>query len=541
MFDLIIRGGEVIDGTKAPASRADIGVRGDRIAAIGDLSAESAARSLDATGKVVAPGFIDVHTHSDGWLLKHRNFWPKTSQGFTTELLMADGISYAPVDSHTWRQWVFYLRSLNGLRLDDYVGWRSIGDYLQLLAGRTSQNMATHVPYANVRTLACGFGRNPPDDYQLRSIRAEIRRGMEQGAVGLSTGLDYMAQCWASTDELVNACIAIAPFDGLYVTHVRYKAGLMPALREAVEIGRRAGVRVHISHLKATSEREADEVLGWIDREARHQVDLSFDIYPYQRGSTMLNYLLPYEAWDDGPQNVLARMGKPELLERFRGGLASMGAGLDKFTIAWTQGRDNREHHGKSLAAYVSEIGRPAEEAIYHLLVEENMAVLLVLDSGEDKLIRPFLRHDLMMMGSDGIYFPDSPVHPRIIGSAPRLLGQCVRDDKLFSLEDAVYKLTNWPAQRFGLKDRGVIREGAFADLVVFDRETVADRATYEQPCEMSVGIEHVILNGQPIVEYGAPIDDSRGELPGRFLKYQIGWQLPSSHEKAQPITRLGY
>jgi len=521
VFDLLIRGAQVIDGTKSPAVKADVGVRGDRIVAVGDLASASAARSLDASGKVIAPGFIDVHTHSDGWLLKHRNFWPKTSQGFTTELLMADGISYAPVAPNTWREWFFYLRSLNGLRLGDYVGWQTIGDYMQLLEGRTSQNVATHVPYSNVRTLACGFGRNAPDDYQLRTIRAEIRRGMEQGAVGLSTGLDYLAQCWASTDELVNACSAIAPYNGLYVTHVRYKAGLMPALREAVEIGRRAGVRVHISHLKATSPQETDEVLSWIDREARHQVDLSFDIYPYQRGSTMLNYLLPYQAYEDGPQGVLARLGQAEILERFRIGLGAMGAGLDKFTIAWTPGSDNRQHHGQRLSEYVAETGLPAEEALYHLLIEENLAVLLVLDSGEDELVRPFLQHDLMMMGSDGIYFPDSHTHPRIIGSAPRLLGQCVRDYKLFSLEDAVYKLTSWPARRFGLTDRGVIREGAFADLVVLDPKTIADRASYDSPNQMSTGVEHVIVNGQVIVEHAAPVDRSSEQLPGRYLRYE--------------------
>jgi len=522
VFDLLIRGALVIDGTKSPAFRADVGVRGDRIAAVGDLSNASASQTFDAPGRVVAPGFIDVHTHSDGWLLSQRNFWPKTSQGFTTELLMADGISYAPVSRHTWREWFYYLRSLNGLRLGEYLGWQSIGDYMKLLEGRTSQNMATQVPYANVRTLACGFGRSAPDDFQMRTIRAEIRRGMEEGAVGLSTGLDYLAQCWSSTDELTAACTAIAPYDGLYITHIRYKAGLMPALREAVDIGRRAGVRVHISHLKASSPQETDEVLGWIDREARHQVDLSFDIYPYQRGSTMLNFLLPYEAYEDGPQSVLARLGRAEILERFRTGLEAMGAGLDKFTIAWTPGADNRQHHGKTLSAFVAEAGLPAEEALYHLLVEENLAVLLVLDSGDDSLVRPFLQHDLMMMGSDGIYFPNSHPHPRIIGSAPRLLGQCVRDYKLFSLEDAVYKLTSLPAKRFGLKDRGVVREGAFADLVVFDPATIADRASYQSPNEISTGVEHVVVNGRVIVQNAAPIDEASDKLPGRYLRYEL-------------------
>jgi N-acyl-D-amino-acid deacylase len=520
VFDLVIRGGTVIDGTKKPAVRADVGVRGDRIAAIGDLSGAEAAAVVDAKGRIVSPGFIDVHTHSDGWLLKHPNFWAKTSQGFTTELLMADGISYAPVNAHTWREWFFYLRSLNGLRMDDYLGWRSLADYMLLLEGRTSQNFATHIPYANLRVLACGFPRCVPDNFQLRTIRRLVREGMEQGAVGLSTGLDYLSQCWASTDELVNVCTAMAEYGGLYVSHIRYKAGLMPALKEAVEIGRRAGVPVHISHLKASSPQETEEVLTWIDREARQQVDFSFDIYPYQRGSTMLSYLLPYSVWEEGPFRVLDRLNKPEMLAQFRDGLNSMGLGLDKFTIAWTATWDNSPHHGKRLVDYVNETGQSPEEALYHLLIDENLAVLLTIDSGDDSLVHPFLQHDLMMMGSDGIYFPDSMVHPRVSGSAPRLVGQCVREQRLFSLEEAVYKLTDWPAQRFGLIDRGVVREGAFADLVVFDAATIADQATYDQPHQTCSGVDHVIANGQLIVESATPVDAPSENRPGRFLRY---------------------
>ena len=222
----------------------------------------------------------------------------KTSQGFTTEVLMADGISYAPVSEHNWRQWLYYLRVAQRPDARPTTrGWQSLADYMGLLDGRNVQNAAFHVPYANVRALACGFGRTlPPDDFQMRQIRGEIRRGMEAGAVGLSTGLDYIEQHYATTDELVAACTAIEPFGGLYVTHVRYKTGLLPALREAIEIGRRAGVKVHISHLKGTTEQEVQEVLALLDR-ARREVDLSFDVYPYQRGSTMLNFLLPYEVW----------------------------------------------------------------------------------------------------------------------------------------------------------------------------------------------------------------------------------------------------
>ncbi|MGH7202170.1 MAG: amidohydrolase family protein, partial [Planctomycetaceae bacterium] len=243
MFDLLIRGGEVIDGARSRRSKADVGVRGDRIAAVGELSEADARRVIDAAGKVVAPGFIDVHNHSDGWLLRTPHLTPKTLQGFTTEILAADGISYAPVDEHTATDWLFYLRSLDGLRLEDYRGWRTLREYLDCIAGRNVQNAAAHVPYANVRALSCGFGPAAPDDFQMRQIQSEIRRAMDEGAVGLSTGLDYIVQFRATTDELIAACRPVAEAGGLYATHMRYKIGLLPALEEAFEIGRRSGVR----------------------------------------------------------------------------------------------------------------------------------------------------------------------------------------------------------------------------------------------------------------------------------------------------------
>ncbi len=248
LFDIIIAGGTVIDGTKSARFRADVGITGDCIRAIGDLSDAKSGQRIDAQGKIVAPGFIDVHNHSDGWLLKTPNLLPKTTQGFTTEVLMADGISYAPVTPHTVQDWMFYLKALNGLGLDDYTGWESLEDYLSLLEGRTVQNVVSHIPYANIRANVRGWGRGAVDDFQMRQIKAQIREGMEQGGVGLSTGLDYICQCFSNTEELADACTAMTEYGGLYVSHVRYKRGTMDGIREAVEIGIRADVPVHISH-----------------------------------------------------------------------------------------------------------------------------------------------------------------------------------------------------------------------------------------------------------------------------------------------------
>ncbi len=519
MYDIIIRGGLIIDGTKAPRYRADLGIEGDRIVLIGDLAAEAAHQIIDAQGKIVAPGFVDVHNHSDAWLLKTPHLLAKTIQGFTTEIIMADGISYAPVNGHTVHDWIFYLRCLNALRLDEYTGWQSIADYMALLDGRNVQNVMTHIPYANVRTLVCGFGSQPPDDYQMREIKAAIEQGMAEGAVGLSTGLDYVAECFATTDELVEACKVMASVKGLYVSHVRYKRGTLEGVKEAVEIGRRAGVPVHISHLKGETAQESETILDYIDKVAVNEVDFSFDVYPYLSSSTMLNYLLPYEAWLNGPLGVMEKLKDRTLRNRFA--LSLERTPLDMIHIAWVNGKENARCQGKTLEAYIREVGLPPADALCDLLIEERLAVLLVFRRGSDEVVDPFLAHSRYMMGSDGIYFPDGAVHPRVYGSAAHLLGPCVRNKNLFSLEEAVYKLSGYPAERFGLSNRGAVAEGKFADLVIFDAGQIADRATYEAPHQYSVGVEHVLVNGVPIIRDGKPVAGIGTPLPGRYLRFR--------------------
>ena len=518
-YDLIISNGIIVDGARAPRYRGDVGIRSDRIVALGDLSGASAALYIDAQGQCVAPGFVDVHNHSDGWLRKTPNFTPKTLQGFTTEVIMADGISYAPVDSQTWPHWVYYMRALNGLQLSDYDGWESLDDYMRGLDGTTCQNAITHLPYAHLRTMAMGWGRAVPDDVQMGEIITGVERGMAEGAVGLSTGLDYIAECFSTTDELVEACAAMAPQQGLYVTHIRYKKGTLEAVKEAVEIGRRAGVPVHISHFKGTTPQQIDELLSYVDSVAVNEVDFSFDVYPYLPGSTMLNYMLPYEVWEDGPLGVISKLANPAVRSRFARVIDRYEVDLDRIYIAWLPGRENARFIGQALGTYVKETSKTPVDALCDLLIDENLAVLLVFHHGDDALVYPFLAHEKYMMGTDGIYFPDGAVHPRLYGSAGRLLGPCVRDHALFSLEDAVYKLSGYPAQRFGIKERGLLKEGYFADVVIFDDQTVQDRATYADPHQFCNGFTHVVVNGVPIIEGGKECALT-GELPGRTLRF---------------------
>lgn len=516
MFDLIIRNGTVVDGTGQDRFAADVAVDGNRITEVGNLRTAEAKTDMDAAGRVVAPGFIDVHNHSDGWLLRERNFAPKTLQGFTTEIIMADGIGYAPVNQQTAREWLFYLRTLDALRLQEYTGWESFDDFLTCVDRSTAQNVASHLPYANVRSLACGFGRTGVDDFQMREIQRQIRIGMEAGAVGVSTGLDYIVQCFATTDELVEALSAMAPYDGLYVTHIRYKKGLLPALEEAAEIGRRAGIRVHISHLKGQSDGQVEQVLEWLDC-TRKTVDISFDVYPYQSGSTMLSYLLPYEVWEQGPLAGAARLRRPEIQARLAEGLEAYRLPLDRIRIAWVAAKDNSHLQGKTLSSFIEESGLPPARALSDLLIEERFTPLLVINEGDDRLVEPLLQHALFMLGSDGIYCTDGQIHPRVYGSTGRLLGPLCRDRKLFSLEQAVQKLSRIPAERFHLEDRGIIASGKFADIVVFDPDTIADQATYDNPHRPTVGVSDVIVNGTQIVSGGNTLLPS--SAPGLALR----------------------
>jgi len=520
LFDIIIEGGTVIDGTRAPRVRADVAILGDRIDQIGDLNGAEARLRIVATGKVVAPGFVDVHSHSDGWLLKMPHLLPKTTQGFTTEVLMADGISYAPVTPQTARDWIFYLRTLDGLQLSDYSGWESLEDYLSLLDRKTAQNVISHIPYANIRSNVCGWRRGDVDDFQMRQIKAQIREGLDQGGVGLSTGLDYICQCFSSTDELADACTAMSDVGGLYVTHVRYKRGTMEGVREAVEIGKRAGVPVHISHLKGPDAQAIEEILELLEQ-ARKEVSLSFDAYPYMSGSTMLNYLVPYEVWEEGPLCAISKLADPAVRERTAVGLRNYKLDLDQIRIAWVLSKENSLHQGKLLSEYIADVGKSPVDALLDLLIEERLSVLLVFNEGEDQHIDSLLQHDLYMMGSDGIYCEDGPIHPRMFGSATRLIGPLVRDRKLFSLEDAVYKLSGFPAERFGLVKRGVLKEGNYADVVVFAAQTVTDNATYENPHQLSTGIEHVLVNGVPIIRDSVAVEKLAEPLPGRYLKFR--------------------
>jgi len=520
MFDLLIRGATVIDGTRQPRFRADVAINSQRIAAVEPQIDAAAQRTIDAKGLVLAPGFIDVHNHSDGWLLKSVCLEPKVSQGFTTEVLMSDGISYAPLRPADAADWITYLRPLNGLNLADYDGWQSLEDYARHLDRCTAQNSALQIPLANVRVLACGWGRQAADDTQILQMQREVRRGLEMGAVALSSGLDYISQCFCTTDEIVRALEPLRGRGLPYVTHVRYKLGTLGGVQEAVEIARRLDIPLHVSHLKATTPQQRDELLDYIDRQAISEVDLSFDIYPYLAGSTLLASLSPYEIWEQGPLNACRQLARPHIRRRFAELLDAIGIDWKQSTLAWLASRQNQPWQGRTVAEFIASRRRSAADAIADLLIDEQLAVLAVIHPAQDEsLLEPFLSHPRQMIGTDAILAPGGVVHPRAFGTTGRILGSLVRDRQLFSLEDAVYKLTAFPAARFGLKDRGRIASGCVADLVLFDPQTVCDTATYSAPHSFCQGIERVLVGGQTVWPREQATPSADGRWPGRALR----------------------
>lgn len=519
-MDWIIRNGSIIDGTGASRRPADLGIKDGIIACIGDLSSATAAHEIDASGKIVCPGFIDVHNHSDGWLLRDGHQTCKTQQGFTTEIIMSDGISYAPVSPETWRDWVYYLRGLNGLRMQDYTGWETLNEYLTTLTGRSVQNFAAQIPYANLRTLVHNFSGGALDDSQIIRMQHLVTECLEAGAVALSTGLDYIAQCHSPTSELIKACLPMAGKDKPYVTHIRYKMGLLDGIREAIEIGRQAKVPVHISHLKCQPPYHPEQVFELIENACAEGIPTTFDVYPYQPGSTMLNYLLPYEVWDDGPLAATGKLALDRIRRKTEHSLDSYRLDLDHVLMAWSPSNDHLSDWGKTLQQIVNESGKKSSHALIDLLLDEQLGVLCVMDEGDDKLVEPFVAHPRCMMGTDAIYQPDGQVHPRAYGSVGRWLGTFVRDTKLFSLEEAIRKMTSLSADTFGLQGRGRLAENAFADIVIFDEETINDNASFADPIQHCSGIEHVLINGMPVVENGNTLDFdvSDSPIPGHRL-----------------------
>ncbi len=513
--DLIIRGGTVVDGTGAEGCRADVAIAGDRIVAIGDLAALQAGDEIDASGKVVAPGFIDVHVHSETQLADPTNTRRNGSllQGVTTHLVAPDGFGWAPLDragaAALWESDLF----AHGNELDLVRDWASAEAYLGIFEGNTPINVVPQVPHCAVRYAVMGWDARPATDDELDRMRGITREWLEAGARSLCLGLDYQPSAFADTRELVELSKVAAEYGAIYVAHARYNdLGREGAWRETMAIGEEAGIPVHISHEHVTPETEP------LLAEAAERCDLTFESYLYHAGCTHLALTLPIWAQAGGPAGIRARLADPVQRARIRQALATSFAADPNARKVFVDTPSGR-WIGRSLDEVAGELGvEPADFAI-QVLDEEDPYALMVYHRStspeyQQASIRATIQHPAMMVASDGIYHGISG-HPRGFGTFARVLRLCVREMQAVSLEQAVHRMSGFPAHRFGIRDRGVLREGLAADVVVFDPATVADRATWTEPLLEPVGIERVIVNGQVTVADGVPT----GVLAGRVVK----------------------
>ena len=515
MFDLLIRNGRVIDGSGLPWFRADVGVTGDRISAIGPLAQAEAHTVIDAAGKIVCPGFIDTHVHGDLALLVDPYHEPAVRQGVTTYILGQDGVAFAPGSNATQEYMRRYTAGFNGNFPTPGKEWHTIADYLALFDDHCAINVCTLIPNGNVRMEAMGLESRRPTADELKVMRRLVREGMEQGAVGLSSGLDYVPSIYADEDELAALCEEIAPFGGIYVTHMRgYSPQKAPdALTEVFNIGRKAGCGVHVSHFNCL----AEQTLPMLDEARASGIDVTFDLYCYLYGSTLVVMLtLPPEVVEGGIEAALMRLKDPAVRKSLEPAFANPRFPIETIRLASVPSDEYRHLEGMGLVEAAESAGKSLVDFVCDLLIATSLATGCVIrhfTQRQESDIIAILKHPGMMAGSDGIYVGGAP-HPRGCGCFARYLGHHVRAGH-WSLEEAVMRCSYHGARRFGLKDRGLLRKDYAADVVVFDPDRIADRSTYDDGKALAEGVEHVLVNGEPVLLHG----ERTASLPGRGLK----------------------
>ncbi|MBI3939102.1 MAG: D-aminoacylase [Betaproteobacteria bacterium] len=524
MYDLIVAGGTVVDGTGAPAVRADVAIEDGRIAEVGDLGHASAVHRIDAAGKAVAPGFIDTHAHSEISVIAQPDAPAKIRQGVTTEVVGNCGFSAFPLAEETREMARHFARPVLGHPEIDWEWSDAAGYFSRLERQGVAVNVATLIGHGTLRNAVLGFDKRAPAAGELRTMQALLQQGMEQGAFGISTGLCYPPGVFAGTDEIVELCRVVARNGGVYATHLRDQSDrLEQSVAEALEIGRRARVPVLISHHKAAGRRNWGKVkatLAMLDQARAAGHETWSDVYPYIAGQSTIISLLPSWVIDGGLEAMLARLNDPAARERiareFETGLPGWenragAVGWDNVIVTSVVTDKNRDIEGLSVHAAAQRHGKGDVEFLLELIMEERGTVgkLSIQCCEEDVLT--VLTHSRTMIGSDGLDVGNP--HPRQYGCFARVLGEYVREKNALSLEAAIHKMTGLPARVFGFAELGLVKPGLRADLVVFDPATVRETGTFKDPRRHPEGIEWVLVGGVAAMAEGRPTGERNGSV----------------------------
>ncbi|MBS7637312.1 D-aminoacylase [Candidatus Bathyarchaeota archaeon] len=534
-YDILIREGRVFDGSGGDWFYSDIGISDGRIVSMGRLGDARAERVIEAGGLAVSPGFIDTHSHTDVTIMLFPTSDSKVMQGVTTEVVGNCGLSLAPIkgDLELQRRYVAAFHPEMASLLP--WSWRSLGEYYQAVERLgISVNLAPLIAAGNVRISVMGFENRTPTEGEMQEMREIVEEGMREGAFGLSTGLVYPPGVFTKTEEIIELAKVAARYGGIYSSHIRGEGDtLLQSVLEAIEIGRRAGIPVLISHIKVMGRANwgmSGKILYEIERARGEGIDVNADQYPYTAGSTVFSSILPPWAQEGGIHKLLERLRDPESRKRLREDLESEIPGWQNWvkTLGWESFKmisfnreENKKYLGKAIPEIASMMGRDPFEAAMDLILTENGGPMTVIFYGSEYDVEAYMKSPQVMVSTDAFgSSPTGPIdlglqHPRTYGTYPRILGRYVRERGLLTLGEAIRKMTSLPARKIGLMDRGLLRPGMWADIVIFDPATVIDTATYEDPLRYPRGIRYVLVNGEVVVEEGK----HTGKRPGKVLR----------------------
>ena len=534
LYEILVEGGTVVDGTGSPGRPLDVAIDGAKIARLCKRSEAKGAIRLDATGQIVCPGFIDIHSHSEFHLLANPFAESKIRQGVTTELVGNCGSSPAPAIGVARKSLEGYAE-LAEVKLD----WVTMDEYLLRLSNlKTSVNVATLVGASTIRQCVIGNSDTKAGEDELARMNRLLADSMLQGGIGLSSGLIYAPGCYASTEELVSLASTSASLGGFYASHIRGEGRtLVKAVEEAIRIGREAHSRVEISHHKAAGRPSwgaVDQTIAMIEKAREQGVDVSFDVYPYTASCTALDTLLQPWAREGSDEEVIERIKDPQtrkrIIHEFVTPTESMedivpDTGWENINVVGLSSNVYKKFDNKTIAEIAEAMGKDPAETTLDILVEENLRAFAIFhEMAEDDVVK-VIRHPLAAIGSDGEaeapYGPSGKhaTHPRAYGTFPRALRRYAIDKKLVPMEELIRRMTSWPAQRIGLQDRGALASGMAADIVVFDPEKIRDLATFENSHRYAEGIVYVIVNGAVTIDHG----EHTKERAGQVLRHRPG------------------